>query len=87
MIILQKHIPAYLIMETTDYGRPMKPFFIEMENFLAWTDILGRQILGHLGYFRLNYFGTVSPLSIFSIIQPLYLQNTKPLISTSQIFI
>ena len=26
----------------TDYGRPMKPFFIEIQNFWAWADNLGR---------------------------------------------
>ena len=26
----------------TDYGRPMKPFFIEILNFWAWADKLGR---------------------------------------------
>ena len=26
----------------TDYGRPMKPFFIEIQNFWAWPDKLGR---------------------------------------------
>ena len=50
----------------TDYGRPMKPFLIEIQNFWAWADKLGKQILWHLGYFR------------FSIIQPLFLQKTKP---------
>ena len=59
----------------TDYGRPMKPFFIEIQNFWAWADkfwgilgtIVGRTISTH--------FGTVSPLSMFSIIQPLFLQK------------
>ena len=37
---------------TTDNGRPMKPFFIEIPNFWAWADNLVRQILG---YFRLFY--------------------------------
>jgi hypothetical protein len=33
------------------------------------------------------HFGTVSPFSIFSIIQPLFLKKTKPLyVPTSQIF-
>ena len=27
--------------ESTDYGRPMKPFFSEMLNFWAWEDNLG----------------------------------------------
>ena len=26
----------------TDYGGPMKPFFIEIQNFWAWADKLGR---------------------------------------------
>ena len=39
----------------TDYGRPMKPFFIKIRNFWAWADKLGRYILGHLGYFGPNY--------------------------------
>jgi hypothetical protein len=34
---------------STDYGRPMKPFFVEIQNFWDWADKLGRQILGHLG--------------------------------------
>ena len=38
--------------------------------------------MGHLEYFRPNYqhpFGTVSPLSMFFIIQSLFLQKTKSL--------
>ena len=27
---------------STDYGRSMKPFFIKIPNFWAWTDNLGR---------------------------------------------
>jgi len=33
----------------------MKPFFIEILSFWYWADKLGREILGHLAYFRLNY--------------------------------
>ena len=68
---------------STDYGSPMKPFFIEIPNF-------GRQFgqinFGAFGVFSANFthFGTVRPLSIFSINQSLFLQKTKPL---SQIFI
>ena len=60
----------------------MKPFFIEIPNFWAWADKLGREILGYLGIFGQTistHFGTVSPLSMFSIIQPLFLQKTKAL--------
>jgi hypothetical protein len=56
----------------------MKPFLIEIPNFRAWADkfwgiwgIFGRNISTH--------FGTVTSLSMFSIIQPLFLQKTKPL--------
>ena len=39
----------------TDYGCSMKPFFIEIQNFWAWVDKLGRLILGNFWYFRPNY--------------------------------
>ena len=49
----------------------MKPSFIEIQNFWAWADkfwgIFGQTISTHLG--------TVRPLSIFFIIQPLFLQR------------
>ena len=58
----------------------MKPFFISPE-LLG----MGRQIEQiNFGVFSAElhiriHFGTVSPLSIFSISQPLFLQKTKPL--------
>ena len=62
----------------------MKPFFIEIQNFLAYS-------LGHLGIFGCTistHFGKVSPLSMFFIILPLlFLQNNKAFLSTFQIFI
>ena len=33
---------AFSTIAATDYGRPIKPFFIEIINFLAWADNLGR---------------------------------------------
>ena len=42
----------------------------------AGANKLGRWILGHLGFFGpiiSTHFGTVSPLSMFSFIQPLFL--------------
>ena len=30
------------IASYTDYGRPMKPFFIEIQNFCAWADKLNK---------------------------------------------
>ena len=35
-----------------DHGRPMKPFFNEIQNFWAWSGKLGKQFGGHLGYFQ-----------------------------------
>ena len=60
----------------------MKPGFIEIPNFWAWADNLAENfggISGIFGQIISTYFGTVSPLSMFSIIQPSFLQKTKPL--------
>ena len=77
IIFLGEMKKIYIFISTvTDYGRQMKPFFIEIPNFWVWTD--GRYILGDLGFIS-TYFGTVSPLSLFSINQPLFLQETEPL--------
>ena len=43
----------------------------QVEIFAPIRGIFGRTIRTH--------FGTVSPLSMFSIIQPLFLQKNKPL--------
>ena len=60
----------------TDYGRPMKPIFIEVPNFWAWADTFW-DIWGIFSRTISTHFGTVSPLSIFSIIQPLFLRSFK----------
>ena len=67
------------------YGHPMKPF---TEIFGAWADKFSG-IWGIFGQPICTHSGTASPLSMFSIIQPFFLQKTKPLypVSTSQIFI
>ena len=36
-------------MGCTDYGRPIKPFFVKIPNFWAWEDKFGR--LGYFGRF------------------------------------
>ena len=67
---------------STDYGRPMKSFFIKIPNFWAWTENWADTfwgIWGIFGQFISAHFGTVSPLSMFSINQSLILQKTKPL--------
>ena len=61
-------------LRTTD--APWSLFFIEIWNFWVWTDNLGRYILGIWGIFSQfisPHFGTVSPISMFSINQPLFL--------------
>ena len=35
-----------MVVVCTDYGCPIKPFFVEIPDFCAWADNLGRQILG-----------------------------------------
>ena len=66
----------------TDYGRPMKLFPLKSQIFglgqIIWADKFWG-IWGILGQFISTHFGTVSPLSMFSINQPLFLQKTKPL--------
>ena len=71
-----KEDSSWWLHKITDYGRPLKPFFIKILN-------LGRQF-GQLNFgafvvFSANFintqFGTVIPLSMFSINQPLFLQK------------
>ena len=60
----------------------MKHFFIKIPNFWAWQTIWADKfwgIWGIFGQFISTHFGTVGPLSMFSINQPLFLQKTKPL--------
>jgi hypothetical protein len=47
-----------------DYGRPMKPFFIEIQNFWAFQINWADKFLGIWGIFSQTIstqFGTVSP--------------------------
>ena len=66
----------------------MKPFFIEILNFLAWADnkISFGAFGGIFGQFISTHFGTVSPLSIFFINQLLFLQETNPLYPNPKFF-
>ena len=59
----------------------MKPFFIEIQNFWAWADTFWG-IWGIFCQTISTHFGRVSPLSMISIIQPLFLQKTTPLYPT-----
>ena len=39
----QRSVTCFLALKkTTDYGRPMKPFFIEIQNFWTWADNLSK---------------------------------------------
>ena len=69
------------VHQSTNYGRPMKPFFIEIQNFWAWADRANQANIfwGIFGQTISTHFDTVSPLFMFSIIQPLFLQKSKPL--------
>ena len=70
------------LFPVTDYGCPIMPFFIKSQTFglgqTIWADNLWG-IWGIFGQFIITHFGTVSPLSMFSNNQPLFLQKTKPL--------
>ena len=63
----------------TDYRHPMNPFFIEIQNFWAWQTNWADKFWVIWGIFSQtisNHFGTVT---MFSIIQPLFLQKIKPI--------
>jgi hypothetical protein len=61
---------------------PRESFFRKSQNFglgqTLWAKKFGG-IWGIFGRFISTHFVTVSPLSMFSIYQPLFLQKTKPL--------
>jgi hypothetical protein len=73
-----------------DYRRPLKPFSLKSQTFglgqTIWADKFWG-IWGIFGQFISTHFSNVSPLSMFSINQPLFLQKKQAFISKSQIFI
>jgi hypothetical protein len=68
----------------------MKPFSLNSRTFglgqTNWADKFW-DIWGIFGRIISTHFGTVSRLSMFSIIQPLFLQKLSPYIHTTQISI
>ena len=42
LILINPEALQFKISYITDYGHTMKTFFIEIQNFWAWTDKLGR---------------------------------------------
>ena len=70
----------------------MKPFFFENPELLGLGRQIGQMNSAAFGVFSAELSApilvhTVSPLTMFSIIQPLFLQKYKVFISPSQIFI
>ena len=68
-----------------DYGHQKRAFFQKSKTFeLGQTNRAKHfgDILGIFGRFISIHFGTVSPLSMFPIIQTLFLQKAKPLYPT-----
>jgi hypothetical protein len=65
----------------------MKPFFIEIQSFWAWADNWADKFWGILGQTISTHFDTVSTLSMFSIIQPLFLQKLSLYIHIPNIYL
>ena len=69
---------------------PNEDFFIEIQNFLAGQTNWAHKFLGIWGIFGQTistHFGTMSPLSMFFIIQPLFLQKTMLYIHIPNIYL
>ena len=67
---------------STDYRRPMNPFFIEIQNFWTWADKLDRKIWGIWGIFgqtMSTYFGTVCSKSLVHVFYYSTIISTKKL--------
>ena len=69
--------PRFFTVKDTDYGCQIKPFFHRNPKLLGLNIQFGQVnfwVFGvFFGWFISTHFGTVSPLSMFSIIQPLFL--------------
>ena len=65
-------------LQTTDTQRELF-FFLKSQIFGLGQTIWADKFWGIFGQFISTYFGTLIPLSMFSINQPLFLQKTKPL--------
>ena len=67
------------MVRNTDYGHPERVFF-KNPKLLGLGRQIGLKFFEAFGVFSIStHFGTVSPLSMFSIIQPLFLKKTKTL--------
>ena len=72
----------------TDYGRPMKSFFIETFGLeqTIWADKFWG-IWGLFGRFISTHFGTLRPLSMLFNNQPLFLQKLSLYIQIPKIYL
>ena len=62
---------------------PKKPVFFKIPKIGLGQTIWAGKFWDIFKQFISIHFGTVSPLSMFSINQPLFLQKTKPLLHTN----
>ena len=53
LVLMLVFLHVHIKTRTTD--AQWNIFFIEIPKFWAWADKFGRNVLGHLGYFRMNY--------------------------------
>ena len=88
---LQWFISVYhwMIMGT-DYGRSMKPFSLKFQTFgLGKTNWADRfcGIWGIFGWTISTHFDTVSPLPMFSIIQPIFFKKLSLYIHIPNVFL
>ena len=85
---LPKHMASQYI-SIKDYWCPMMPFFNNIPNFWAnWAD-RPNKFWGIFSQTISPHFGTVSPMSMISIIQLFFLQKTlgfRPNLNISQIW-
>ena len=77
----------YLIQLYKDYGHPEIAFFKNLELLGLGRHFVLKFFWGIWGIWTIStHFGTVSSLSMISIIQPLFLQKTKLLYPTPKYF-
>ena len=87
---MHKSLVAQLgIPQCTDYERPNEAFFHRNPKLLGLGRQFGQINFGAFGVFSANYqhpfwYSYLSPLSMLSIIQPLFLQKTKPFYPNSK---
>ena len=85
-----QHRIEYAVDQTRTMNAQWSLFPSKFQTFglgqTIWADKFW-SIWGIFGWLISTHFGTVSPLSMFSINQPLFLQKTKPLYPNPSIFI